>query len=506
MKGKKETEIIDQVQENLWDIQMYIVISNRQEKGEKRMNIEKGDIFEFGAYKFVKNGARLPIRWKAVDIKEEKALLLSEYVLFLSPYHSDIMGDISWGVSDIRKWLNGEFLEQAFDTNEKKIILKTVLEPGNIPCFFGPHQTTEDKVFLLSLDEIDKLSYEDLAASPSPYMPCHYQAYCCFSKHRRAGGISYWLRSPASKRYLNAYVGPCGDVEHQGAVPSMPIGVRPAIWIDFCAGDGLLKKVQKVGGIIKFRMPRELAEDFEHAAESLEDAEEDEDNNRDTQSTVGKTFLFGQYPQHQNGQPLPIEWRVLSIDDEKALIIADRALDTKPYNGGERSVVSWETCSLREWLNGEFLEQSFTSDERTYILSTTLETERNPDYCTSSGEKTVDHVFLLSYDEIVQFLKDGSFYEGSGGLCIPTELAVVNGAALSQNIKAKSREGKWESTSSWWTRTSGDTEKAVMYVSFDGSFDIHGDEANSESNVVRPAMFISKDLLSSLSPKSLKDN
>ena len=463
------------------------------------MNIKKGDIYEFGRCEAL-TGKKSPIRWKVLKVQKDNALLLSENVLRFLPFHDGQMEDISWEISTLREWLNGEFFEQAFTVSERKGILKTVLDPGNVSCFFGPHRPTKDRVFLLSLDEMSELSTEDINASPAPYLPC--RSFCCCSKHDGAGWVSYWLRSPAAERYKNFYVGPFGKVENQGEVPKKPLGVRPAIWVNLCASSDFMKKAQE--NKRKIKVPRELVEDFEMMMESIVDEEdgEDEDEKCELQSLVGKTFLLGKYPQNHKNQPLPIEWRVLSVDTEKALVIAECVLDTKPFNGEEDNGVFWDTSSLRKWLNSEFLGKAFNSDEQAYILSTTNESECNPDYLTSSGEKTTDHVFLLSCGEVVEFLKDGSFYESDGAVCIPTKLAVQNGAALSQDIKTKNRRGKWEATSTWWLRTSGDTNKKVMFIRFDGSMSVYGDYA-SEMNGVRPAMFISKDALSYLFPELL---
>lgn len=47
----------------------------------------------------------------------------------------------------------------------------------------------------------------------------------------------------------------------------------------------------------------------------------------------------------------PIKWRVLSVNDSEAFLIADKALDTKQYHTATENV-SWEKSTVRSWLNG----------------------------------------------------------------------------------------------------------------------------------------------------------
>ena len=63
----------------------------------------------------------------------------------------------------------------------------------------------------------------------------------------------------------------------------------------------------------------------------------------------------------------PIEWIVLDIQDERALLLSKNILDTQQYNT-EQVPTTWETSSIRSWLNHTFLNQAFTSEEQEKIL------------------------------------------------------------------------------------------------------------------------------------------
>lgn len=74
---------------------------------------------------------------------------------------------------------------------------------------------------------------------------------------------------------------------------------------------------------------------------------------------------FGKYEQDNNTSngKEKIEWLVLEVKDGKALVISKYALDCKPYNTSSTNV-TWETCSLRNWLNNDFINSAFSATEK----------------------------------------------------------------------------------------------------------------------------------------------
>ncbi len=124
---------------------------------------------------------------------------------------------------------------------------------------------------------------------------------------------------------------------------------------------------------------------------------------------VGNYISLGTYEQDgntQNGKE-NIEWLVLDVKDGKALVISKYILDNQPFD--KNSIYStWETCSLRKWLNQQFFEESFSSAEKTLIATVTLSPDKNPDYNTSPGNATQDKIFLLSLTEANKYLWQAS--------------------------------------------------------------------------------------------------
>ena len=119
---------------------------------------------------------------------------------------------------------------------------------------------------------------------------------------------------------------------------------------------------------------------------------------RDTQE--GKYFTLGRYEQDNkpgNG-PEPIQWMVLARDGDRVLVISRYILDCVRYDEEYRRV-TWETCTLRAWLNGEFLDSAFDADEQLLIPTTHVTADPNPDFAVDPGEDTEDKLFLLSIPE-----------------------------------------------------------------------------------------------------------
>lgn len=111
----------------------------------------------------------------------------------------------------------------------------------------------------------------------------------------------------------------------------------------------------------------------------------------------GDSISFGRYEQDNdpsNGAE-PIEWRVLANENGLATLISVKALECKPFNA-KREPVTWDACTLRTWLNEDFLNTAFTEEERAALAAVHLPAGDNPEYPTDSGKDTQDKAYLLS--------------------------------------------------------------------------------------------------------------
>ena len=202
------------------------IIADIPEKAaEGASAIEVGDIVAFGRYEQdgdVANGPE-PIEWIVLDVSDGNALLVSKYALDVKSYHNTIQY-VTWQECSLRAWLNKDFCDAAFTGTEQADIVKTTLDnPANSHFKTVGGSPTEDRVFLLSLEEAERYfhSEADRAASRTAYA-----AALGDSKGR------WWLRSPGSFRSYGACVREDGVILYGGEIgPSAGIAVRPALWL-----------------------------------------------------------------------------------------------------------------------------------------------------------------------------------------------------------------------------------------------------------------------------------
>ena len=194
---------------------------------------------------------------------------------------------------------------------------------------------------------------------------------------------------------------------------------------------------------------------------------------------VGDTYTFGTYEQDNNfsNGKEAIEWIVLAKEEDKLLLISDKALDCQPYNESW-SDVTWETCSLRKWLNQDFLDVAFSESEKDKISTVAVPATNNQKYHTNAGNSTRDKVFILNIDEAKKY-----FETDESRRCAPTDYAVAQGASMDNFYTTYGQEA----TTCWLLRSPGESQEKATSVTFAGSIAFSG---NSGDDGVRPAIWI----------------
>lgn len=195
---------------------------------------------------------------------------------------------------------------------------------------------------------------------------------------------------------------------------------------------------------------------------------------------VGDTYTFGTYEQDNNfsNGKEAIEWIVLAKDGNELLLISDKALDCQPYNKSWGDV-TWETCSLRKWLNQDFLDVAFSESEKDKISTVAVPATNNQKYHTNAGNSTRDKVFILNIDEAKKY-----FETDESRRCAPTDYAVAQGASMDNFYTTYGQEA----TTCWLLRSPGESQEKATSVTFAGSIAFSG---NSGDDGVRPAIWIS---------------
>lgn len=181
---------------------------------------------------------------------------------------------------------------------------------------------------------------------------------------------------------------------------------------------------------------------------------------------VEETIIFGSYEQG-SGQA-PIEWIVLDRQQDRVLLLSKYTLESKPFHEVEDWDVTWADCTLRSWLNGDFLAKAFSEEERARIIPVTNTAANTPD--------TQDSVFLLSLDELNTYLP-----EEESRIAGATEHAAVQGGRVSRTT------GK----AYWWLRTKATPDDAALIVKYDGTVNEFGDSMEATIYTVRPAVWVS---------------
>ena len=173
------------------------------------------------------------IEWIVLAKEDNKALVISKYALDCSQYHTS-KSDVTWGTCSLRKWLNGPFLD-AFRAEERNRILETAMTADPNPSYStSPGNNTSDKVFLLSITEVNRYFGSDEARICAPTEYAKAQRVWMSSSDPTGGRAAcWWLRTPGSLSDHAALVHGDGAVEIEGrAVYNILGGVRPAVWID----------------------------------------------------------------------------------------------------------------------------------------------------------------------------------------------------------------------------------------------------------------------------------
>ena len=185
---------------------------------------------------------------------------------------------------------------------------------------------------------------------------------------------------------------------------------------------------------------------------------------------VGDCVSFGCFPQDGALNKQPLEWIVLDKVDGKLLLSTKNLIcEMRDYYDDHTMIQckTWDKSKIRKWLNNVFYNFTFNPEEQKLIQTTLLENPSNPTYHIDGGAATKDKVFVLSYDEAVQYMPILSDYN------IPTKYAEYQ---CGGNSKGRA----------WVTRTPG-KELGPVCVMGDG-FAMSGNAAAVK--MIRPAIWV----------------
>ena len=215
-------------------------------------------------------------------------------------------------------------------------------------------------------------------------------------------------------------------------------------------------------------------------------------------------IYFGTYEQSSNESggynTDPIKWRVLSNASGQLFLLSDQNLDVFQYHT-EYEAVTWETSTMRSWLNGydaasnkgddrgidytedNFLDTAFSAKEQNAIVETTVVNydNKDEDYGTNGegGNDTVDRIFLLSINDTDNIKEYFPGYSTSRFSTNTDYVAAGGKLGYSMNETGE--------TNRWWLRSPGVDNSMAAFIEDDGGGVYEGNPVNDKSAAVRPA-------------------
>ena len=469
------------------------------------------------------NDEKQPIKWRVLSVDGDDAFLLADQSIDCQLYNEEFES-VTWETCTLRTWLNSTFMNNAFSTEEQEAIKTTkVVTKDNLYYGTKGGNDTTDAVYLLSMDEMNKSVYgfdsdEARKANNTSYVKKIKMNSTSMNSENKTSKF-WWLRSPGITGFYFSIVGEVGVVDYRlcSQVDSDYIDVRPALHINL--SQNIWKTAGKVSSkddepsvtvkptnkptITPTVMPTPTITPTSTIAPtpivtpsvSFEPITKNPGNPvYGNGATTWDCIYFGNYWQNdtngdgkadQNDEKQPIKWRVLSVDGDDAFLLADEALDCKPYNETDEEV-TWETCTLRQWLNSTFLDAAFAAEEQSVIRTTTVVNENNTVFRTLGGNSTSDKIFLLSQNEVKNLAYGfNSDYEIESKIrqCKASAYTVENKCWIRSS--ATYTDNCW-----WWLRSPGYSSSRAIFITFYGCGYDYGTDVNYVNYGVRPALHV----------------
>ena len=185
----------------------------------------------------------------------------------------------------------------------------------------------------------------------------------------------------------------------------------------------------------------------------------------------GKPIMFGRYPQNNGDSKEPIEWLVLQEKGDKVLLVSRYGLDCKQYHD-ECVPTTWKNCSLREWLNHDFLETAFSEEEKQQIETSEVVNDNNGN--------TWDKVFCLSETEAHHYFDYDNDKDDKDDKrrCKPTDWAKAQGVHCSN-----------DGYCGWLLRSMNSNRDLLAIVYVDGKIHSNGYRFDVDDGAIRPVLW-----------------
>lgn len=177
---------------------------------------------------------------------------------------------------------------------------------------------------------------------------------------------------------------------------------------------------------------------------------------------------LGRYPQKADGTVLPLLWRVLTVEEDKAYLCSEYVLFAMPmhvnYTEYKTIGADFGNTDLCHYLNGEFTADAFTEEDLSFLMP----------------YETYGKVFLLDSADLKS--KEIGMGVGEGLKAWGTEYAIeVTGLYVFRP--------KFGSHSAYWTRNQSTTDTRHARCTKDGG-QLGHIVSDRENEGVRPAVYL----------------
>ncbi len=476
-----------------------IDLSSKKSTIEKTVaDIDEVKTLKFGTYYKKNYDEKEPLKWDILERKDGKALIITHNVIDSVAF--DINKSNNYEKSSIRKWLNNDFYNTAFNAEEKEKIKLTVVDNSLSSTGDSTNSyicnDSKDNIFLLSVKEA-KYYYKTNASRGAKGTEFSIKRHLNVNRHN--GNVEWMLRSPHNSRSDRVYM--VGDgiagttngiIRRNDRVCSIRGGVRPACWI-ILNEDSNYNSIEEETNI-----KDNTNDDYSYDNSEIINDKIDIGNS--------KTITFGSYYNTNDNKLEPLNWNILEEKDGKALIMTQTIINAIPFLPSDKAEYkkikmglfkskedyfnvmqgvpdgtytnNYEYSYIRKWLNDNFINTAFNEEEKNAIQISIVDnsissTGRNKNAYICDNTK--DKLFLLSILEANKYFKSDLERQKNGTLYAIKEGLTVNN----------------EHKGCWWLRSPYDDGREsnwACYVGDDGKFKIHN--INRDFIGVCPACWI----------------
>ncbi len=198
-----------------------------------------------------------PIKWIVLNYEEYQEgkpleILAEELITSNIQFNKSTSDGNDWNNSWIRSWLNNEFINSAFNSEEKDAIqsvhLKNNITSGYAQSPDNTHywpvdKETDDKIYLFTYYELSSSERGNLlggysnasyrVCSPTDYALSNYSSVAIssgyYTNNNRLGTTDWWLRSGGENKSRAMRVTNGGSIDSFGTVAYSDRGIRPAL-------------------------------------------------------------------------------------------------------------------------------------------------------------------------------------------------------------------------------------------------------------------------------------